>query len=83
MKLSLVTDYRKFLISRNVEPLLETVASIRVSETSAPTGKTRIEGLGNWGEEWRAVHTHVHARAHTHTQAVPETEPHDTATSGF
>ena len=81
-----MTDYRKLLISRHVEPLLETMASILVSETSA-TGETSIEGIRNSGEEGRTVHTHVYMRActhtHTHTQAVPETAPHDTATSGL
>ena len=66
MKLSLVTDYRKLLISRNVEPLPETMASILVSETSA-TGETSIEGIRNWGEEGRTVHTHVYTHTHTHT----------------
>ena len=51
-----MTDYRKLLISRNVEPLLETMASILVSETSA-TGETSIEGIRNWGEEGRTVLT--------------------------
>ena len=63
-----MTDYRKLLISRHVELLLETMASILVSETSA-TGETSIEGIRNSGEEGRTVHTHVYmrARAHTHT----------------
>ena len=81
-----MTDYRKLLISRHVEPLLETMASILVSETSA-TGETSIEGIRNSGEEGRTVHKQVYMRActhtHTHTQAVPETAPHDTATSGL
>ena len=51
-----MTDYRKLLISRNVEPLTETMASILVSETSA-TGETSIEGIRNWGEEGRTVLT--------------------------
>ena len=66
VKLCLVTDYRKLLISRHVELLLETMASILVSETSA-TGETSIEGIRNSGEEGRTVHTHVYMRARTHT----------------
>lgn len=77
VKLSLVTDYRKLLISRNVESLLQTMASILVSGTSALMRATseRFEGIRNGGEEGRTVHSSTLpvTCAHTHS---PSQKPH-------
>lgn len=70
VKLPLVTDDRKLLISRNVEPHLQTMASIlgAVSEASAQTGELSecFEAILNEGEAGRTDSLES-TRPHTHT----------------
>lgn len=86
VKLPLVTDDRKLLISRNVEPHLQTMASIlgAVSEASAQTGELCecFEAILNEGGSGKNRFSRILPATHTHMHSLAQKPHHVTQIHG-